>query len=59
MLSCRIGNYARFGAVSGDWDYREGRIGESVLLRCLAKNRTEEGELQCVYHYTCKANLIK
>ena len=59
MLSCRIGNYARFGAVSGDWGYRERRIGESVLLSCLAKKRTEEGELQCVYPHTCKANLIR
>jgi hypothetical protein len=44
-----MGNCAWFGAVNGDWSYRERRIGESkrVLMCCLAKNWTEEGELQC------------
>jgi len=46
-----MGSCSWFGALSGDWGYREGRIGERecvcVLLYRLAQNWTEEGELQC------------
>jgi len=44
-----MGSCAWFGAVSGDWGYRERRIGEREreLLCCLTENWTEEGELQC------------
>jgi len=46
-----LGNCARFGAVSGDWGYREKDRRESVLLCCLVENKMEEGELQCGYSH--------
>ena len=54
-----MGNYPRFGALSGDWGYKRRRIGDNVLMSCLAKNGTEKGELQGGYSDTCKANLIR